>query len=104
MNSSVVLGAILVLLASAEMGAAYYFRAGSRRVGVGLFIGAPVTLMPGVLFLIQHANFAVGLIIAVVAQVAALVSLVLLSRQPDGNPTSGLGDSPATPHTYGTPR
>lgn len=82
MNSSIVLGAIFVLIAAAEIGAAHQLRASLVRGGFGLSIGAILTLILGVRFLIQRPLLGIGLtcLFVAVAQIVAIYTLVKLIR------------------------
>ncbi|GEM_PF-5477204 len=106
MTSSIVLGGIFVLIAAVEISAAYQLRASTLRAGSGLIIGAVVTLSLGVLFLIQHAKPGTGLIIVVVAQLVAVVTLVKLirdraEREDDDPPRQAAPYRTQQPGTYG---
>ncbi len=119
MTSSIIFGVAFVLLAAAEIGAAYHLRVSKHRAGskltlgaiadIGLTIGAVVTLIRGALLLIQHAKLDVSIKIVVVAQIIAVLSLIKLIRNRASEPSS---DAPRQfgrpagppPGTYGTPR
>jgi len=108
-----------VLLAAAEIGAAYHLRASKHRADrrltlgaiadIGLTIGAAVTLIRGALLLIQYAKLDISMKIVVVAQIVAVLSLIKLIRNRANEPSSDVPrqfNQPAgpPPGTYGTPR
>lgn len=77
----IVIGIVVFIAAALELGAAYKLKASQHPVGTGLVTGGLVSLCLGVLLILNHANKPVALTIIAIAQVVALVSLVLIVRK-----------------------